>query len=350
MKILICPDSYKGTLTATEAAYAMRKGVLEAVPDAEVVMLPVGDGGEGTSEALVDALKGSVGIEKVVCDTVDPLRRQMKAAYHIFDFEEGRTALIESAAASGLTLLTPEERDVMRADTYGTGLLIAHAYNRGIRRFVIGMGGSATCDGGLGAWNVLKDFDFSGVELNLLCDVDNPFCGSRGAAYVFGPQKGGRPGQLPELDARLRDAAEIYKGIRGVDISGMRHAGAAGGLAGMLTACFGAHPLSGIDKVLELIDFAGHLEGADLVITGEGKADATTLSGKAPMGILKSARRRGVPVALIAGRMEDSALLLEAGFTRVSQATPDGADPRISPETRLTVASRDLLKTFNILK
>lgn len=324
MKIVVCPDSFKGTLTAAEAAEAIREGILDACPDAEVVTLPLGDGGEGTVSALSAALPG---VETVECATVDPLRRPVTAKYAVAG---GSTALIETAAASGLTLLRQEERDIFRADTYGTGLLIADAWRRGIREFVVCMGGTATCDGGLGAYTALypvikKDPEIAKGDFTLLCDVENPLCGPRGAAAVFGPQKGAASDMVGPLDSRLRGLASLYAAIDGIDVADMKYAGAAGGLAGMLMACFRATPERGIGKVLELLDFDSRLKGVDLVVTGEGRSDLTTLSGKAPAGVLERARRRGVAVALLCGRINARDALLEAGFCRaVEAAPPDG--------------------------
>lgn len=330
MKILVCPDSFKGTLTAPEAAEAIRSGVLDVLPQAEVVCLPVGDGGEGTVAALVPSLRDA---KKIMCRSLDPLRRPITASYYI----SGETAFIESASASGLTLVESHERDVLRSDSYGTGLLIADAIRHGCTRLVIGMGGTATCDAGLGALEALLDKGAMESFVNaatrpsvrLLCDVDNPLCGPRGAAPMFGPQKGATPEVLPALEDRMRSALGDYRQMSIVenfpeDILSAPYGGAAGGLAAMLMAVVGATPSAGIDAVLEMLRFEKYLEGVDLVITGEGKADVTTLSGKAPMGILKAVRKhfRSLPVMLVAGKVEEHDKLKEAGFAYVVQATP----------------------------
>ena len=337
MKIVVSPDSFKGTMSAFEAAGAMRRGLLHSFPDAEIVMLPVGDGGEGTLEAIAASLPDMV---RVSVDTVDPLRRPIRTSYYI---SEEKTAFIESAAASGLTLLHPHERDIFKADTYGTGLLIADAFRRGIRRFVVCMGGTATCDGGYGAFLALGTLDLSDCEFNLLCDVTNPLCGHRGAAAVFGPQKGAGPGDIPLLDEMLREKGAFYESLRGVNVADAPFAGAAGGLAAMLMACFGAIPKRGIEEVLRLIRFRERIEGADLIITGEGRADATTLSGKAPSGILEEAVKAGVPVVLICGKIVDADALRRAGFADAIQATPDHPDPAVSPADYLAMAVKRAL-------
>lgn len=347
MKVIVSPDSYKGTMTATEAADAIAMGVRCVFPKADVVKLPVGDGGEGTMEAILssDGIQTS-GVFQRECITVDPLRRPLHARYAVFTMNGKETALIESAAASGITLVIPKDRDIMNSDTFGTGILIADAYRRGVRRFLICMGGTATCDGGLGAYKAMKGIIGTDAFFTLLCDVENPLCGPQGAASVFGPQKGATARQISLLDHRLRELAQEYSEESGIDVTNMKFAGAAGGMAGMLMACFGALPVSGIRKVLELLNFDLHLEGADLVITGEGRVDATTCSGKAPMGILESARRRGVPTAVIGGSVADREKLISAGFRHILQATPDDTDPSISPVRFLTDATINLMERF----
>ena len=347
MKIIVAPDSFKGTLTAPEAASAIRDGVMDVMPETEVLTLPLGDGGEGTADAIAGAMKQRC--RSLTCKTVDPLRREITAKYYILD---NKTALIESASASGLTLLRYDERDVWKADTYGTGLLIADAVRRGIKDFVICMGGTATCDGGFGAFQALHDTgciegsEACKLQFTLLCDVENPLTGPAGAAEVFGPQKGATPEMIPLLDSRLQERAVIYKSIRGIDVRGMKYAGAAGGLSGMLMACFGAKPVAGILEVLRITEFDKMLKGAHLVITGEGKADATTLSGKVALGVLDAARKHGVAVALIAGKVSDAALLKGAGFEFVEQATPDDRDPAVSYREYLSKAAARLISSF----
>lgn len=349
MKFVVCPDSFKGTLSAVEAAHAISEGITRVFPDAEIVALPVGDGGEGTVDSVVSALgadegESKTGIQRFSCDVVDPLGRPVFSSYAVVG---SNTALIESAAASGLMLVSPEERDVVKSDTYGTGLLIVDAWRRGIRDFLICMGGTATCDGGHGALEALLSVipHSSGEgKFTLLCDVENPFCGPEGAARVFAPQKGASPEMIPLLEDRLEQLAREYSTYNGVDVSRMKYAGAAGGLAGMLMACYGAVPVSGISRVLELLDFDGRLDGANLVITGEGKADRTTLSGKAPIGVLNAASLRNVPVALVGGRIEDKDILMQRGFAYVEEATPRHPDPSVSHREYLSRAVTELLR------
>lgn len=336
-RIIICPDSFKGTLSASEAAEAIREGIMDSAPDSEVVLLPIGDGGEGTSNAITSTLEDYC---KITADTIDPIHRPIKAGYYLQGTD---TAVIESAAASGLTLLAPSERDIMTADTAGTGLLILDAYAKGARNFIICMGGTATCDGGRGAYEVLKKADIGDASFTLLCDVETPLCGVQGAASVFGPQKGALPHQIPVLDRRLRELAEEYSSINGKNVADEKFAGAAGGLAGMLMACFDAVAVAGADEVLKLVGFRRALKDADLVITGEGKADRTTLTGKAAFRVLQEAGREGVPVVLIAGCVEDCEALMAAGFGRVVQATPDGMEPDADPKHWLRTASARLI-------
>ena len=330
-------------MTAVQAAEAIALGIKEVMPEAEVLSLPVGDGGEGTADAIVAALsgKGQAEIKKICCKTLDPLRRDISTHYHLI---HGTTALIESAAASGLNLLRREERDVMRADSYGTGLLIADAFKKGVRDFLICMGGTATCDGGYGAYCAMQEAKVEGATFTLLCDVRNPLCGPDGAAAVFGPQKGATPEIIRLLEERLKECAARYMARFAADASDMEYAGAAGGLAGMLMSCYGARPLSGIGKVLSLYDFADMLKNVSLVITGEGCADATTLSGKAPAGVLYEAKKAGIPVALVAGRVVGKEALLREGFEYVAGATPSNPDPGVAPEKYLAGAVANLLR------
>lgn len=323
MKIIVAPDSFKGTMTSREAADYLSRRILSMYPDAETVAIPIGDGGEGTVDALCAALDGRRRVRRVSVSTVDPLRRGITAEYAVVEGEGDKpVALIESAAASGLSLVLPEERNIMKADTYGTGLLMADAINRGIREIMVCMGGTATCDGGFGALEALSGLDMANVSVTCLCDVRSPLCGPEGAAAVFGPQKGASPDEIPLLDKRLKSLAESYRSYRGTEISDLPYAGAAGGLAGMLIACCGAKAVSGIEKVLQTINFDEYLKEADLVVTGEGRADASTLAGKAAKGILDAVRNfnklhhREIPVVLMPGCFNeyDVPLLEKAGF------------------------------------
>lgn len=357
MRILLCPDSFKGTLTSYEAAMAMQQGILKADPDAETVILTVGDGGEGSLDSVCRSLESSHSVKYLKVRTLDPLQREIEAAYAIIDEKAG---FIETAAASGLTLLTENERDIMLADTYGTGLLIADAYRRGVRHFFICLGGSATCDGGSGAYSALKElhihsgFDSEGTllpdaEFTLLCDVKNPFCGDNGAARIFAPQKGANPEQVELLELRNRSLAEEYRKIKGIDIENMSSAGAAGGLAGMFMACCNSSAVNGIEKILDIVDFDKAAKECQLIITGEGRLDSTTLAGKAPLGILMRGKKLGIPVAAVGGRIDNEKQLYAAGFRIVKQATPDNADKLPDKEEAskfLENAAYELIKDY----
>lgn len=336
MNVLICPDSFKGTLTAVEAAEAMERGVKRTAPEVRCLLLPVADGGEGTCMALSMALARTHRCKMNICLTLDPIGRPIEASYLIAEPSEGNEktmAVIETAAAGGLPLLKPEERNVYQADTRGTALLIADAYGRGIRKFLIGLGGSATCDGGLGAYEALAElhrksgFPETGpllpdASFTLLCDVENPMCGPNGAAAVFAPQKGAREEDIPRLESRNLQLARFYRQFRGIDVAQRPFAGAAGGLAGMLLACTEARAVSGGDKILELSRFESLASECHLVITGEGRLDLTTLSGKAPASVMRKARAKGAVVAAVGGTVNNKTELYEAGFNLLQQATP----------------------------
>lgn len=344
MKIIVAPDSFKGTMTSSEAAEAIRKGVLQAWPEADAVTVPLGDGGEGTVKAIADSLPNT---KEITLPTLDPLGREIDASYIIAD---SHTAYIETAAASGLTLVAQEERDIMKSDTRGTGILIADAFKKGIRKFMICMGGTATCDGGYGCYQKMREHGVKDIDISILCDVKNPLCGPNGAAAVFGPQKGATREEILLLDRRLHECAVFYKKTHGIDVTDIECAGAAGGLAGMLMACYRARALSGISKVLEILDFGSRIKDADMIITGEGGADATTLNGKAAKGILDIASEQGIPVTLMAGRVADREVLISAGFRHVVQATPRFSDPEVSYSDYLTQSTREFLKSLNINK
>lgn len=320
MKILLAPDSFKGCLTAREVADALADGLRSVRPACATVHIPVADGGEGFCEAILSARGG----EWVHADTVDPLGRPLRARYALC----GDTAVVETAAASGLPLLRPVERNPLQTSSYGTGLLIRDALERGCREFLIGLGGSATHDAGTGLLSALgfRFLDASGQVLpgcgaslsriaaidrsaahpalaaahfTAACDVDTPFCGPGGAAEVFAPQKGATPEQVRLLDAGSASFAEV---IRTVEDDGKGY-GAAGGIGGALHALLGARLSSGIDLVLDAAGFDAQLRDAALVITGEGRLDGQTARGKAAAGILRRAQRAGVPVAAVCGRV-----------------------------------------------
>lgn len=323
-RIVVAIDSFKGCLTSSEANQAAAEGIAQS-PDVAVVQVPVSDGGEGWLQAFHDAKGG----EMVDVTVYDPLMRPVAAQYLL----QGDRAVVEIAKASGLTLLTPEERNPMVATSYGTGQLVADAVRRGCKNIVVGLGGSATSDCGIGmlralidsfakgaTWDDIRAFD--GVHFTIATDVANPLCGKKGAAHVFAPQKGATPAMVTALDARARQFAEKSARHFGYDYQQKPGAGAAGGLGYAFLQYLHAECRPGIDLLLDAIGFDAMLESADLVITGEGAADSQTLMGKLPFGILQHARRRHVPVCLIAGRIADRQSLLAAGFAHVASINP----------------------------
>lgn len=339
-KIVIACDSFKGSLTSEQVSDAVESGITAVFPACEVCRLSIADGGEGTTRALMSSLKAS----PVSAVVRDPLMRPVEAVYAVS--QDGRTAIIETAAASGLALLAPSERDPMRATTFGTGQMIADAFGRGCRNFLVGIGGSATNDGGVGmlralgfrfldargaglsgggeALSRIRSVDDAGAReilnaarFTVACDVDNPLVGPHGAAAVFAPQKGADADMVRQLDDGLRNFARVIRDLTGEDIENTPGAGAAGGLGAGFKALLGARLVSGIDMILETAGFERLLDDCDLVITGEGRMDAQTLRGKAPFGVLKAAARHGVPVVAIAGSVDRCEELNECGFHAV---------------------------------
>jgi len=330
MKIVIAPDSFKGSLTALQVAEAIEQGFKKIFPDAQIEKVPMADGGEGTVQSLVDATGGQLLTELVTA----PLDDQIQADYGILG--DGKTAVIEMAAASGLPLVAEEKRNPMYTTTYGTGELVKAALDRGCRKFIIGIGGSATTDGGAGVAQALgarlldadgKDIAFGGIGLRDLakidistideriaesetvvaCDVDNPLTGPRGAAYVYSPQKGASPEEVKLLDAYLERFAEIVKRDMDKDVKETPGAGAAGGLGAGLMAFLNAELKLGIDIVIEASKLPEQMEGASLVITGEGELDFQTVYGKTPIGVAKVAKQKNIPVLAIAGGIKKGA-------------------------------------------
>ncbi len=326
MKIVIAPQGFKAGISGLDAAKAIARGVTAAIPDAETVLAPVADGGDGTMHALVDGTAG-----QVFTSTVSgPLGQPIEAQWGVMG--DGRTAVIEMALASGLALIPQRRRNPRITTTAGTGEILKEALDRGYTRIIVGLGGSATNDGGAGMASALgaRFLDaegrqlppgggplarLDGIELDGLhpglrdatiiaaTDVTNPLCGPDGASAVFGPQKGANQEMVRELDAALANYARVVSRDVGRDVSGEPGAGAAGGLGAGLMAFAGAALQSGIDMVCEVLGFDALLEGADLVITGEGRADHSTIFNKAPVGVARHAHARGVPTVLLAGSL-----------------------------------------------
>ncbi|MFO7869823.1 MAG: glycerate kinase [Kiritimatiellia bacterium] len=329
-KIAIAPDSFKGTLSAVEAAECIERGLKKVLSGISVRKIPMADGGEGTVSAVVRATGG-----RTVKRTVrDPLGRRVKAAFGITG--DGKTAVIEMAAASGMGLLKPRDLNPMKTSTYGTGELMREALEMGVERMLVGIGGSATNDGGTGmaaalgarflgaggrrldpcgrALGSLKAIDISGldprigdVRIEVACDVDNPLTGPRGAARVYSPQKGATPAMVKRLDANLRVLARVIKKDLGIDIEKVPGAGAAGGLGAGLMAFAGGDLRPGVDIVMDIVRLKQRIRGCDLVITGEGRTDAQTVYGKTPAGVAKTAAAAGVPVIAFSGSLGSGA-------------------------------------------
>lgn len=326
MKIVIAPDSFKECLSAGEVASAVAEGICSEVPDVQVSCVPLSDGGEGMASILTERLGG----EYIPVSVTGPLGEKVIASYG----RMGKTAILDIASACGLQLVPPARRNPLLATSKGVGELISAAIQAGCSEIIVGLGGSATCDGGEGMMSVpgLRELA-AGVKIRALCDVDNPFFGPDGAARVFGPQKGADPQMVEVLEERMMSRASQILSQTGIDVSSLKRAGAAGGLGGALHACLGAKLVSGIDAVMDLTGFDEEIIDADYIITGEGSSDRQTLSGKVPMGVLR--RSGGVPVYLLSGRIREKESLLAAGFAGLFQVTSDDVptSEAIKPDT-----------------
>lgn len=346
-KIVVASDSMKGSLTSAQVARAVAQGIKSVIPVAQVVEVPIADGGEGTTEAIVGAMNGTM----VDVSVHGPLGSIVTAHYGI----AGDTAIIEMAQAAGLELVPQPLRNPMLTSTYGVGEMMIDALNRGCHRIIMCIGGSATNDGGMGMLQALgaRTLDIDGNDLpgtgsslaqvneinldnldprlhgcaiEVACDVDNPLYGPNGAARVFARQKGADDAMIEALDAGLRSYGELLSKIAGRDIATVPGAGAAGGLGAALVAILHANLKPGIDVVLDTIHFDTIIHGADLIITGEGHIDSQTLRGKAPLGVLRRALRAHIPVIAIAGQVDQRQQLLDAGFAAIYSIS----DPNLS--------------------
>ena len=326
MKIVIAPQAFKGSLSALNVANAVQKGVRRIFPDAQILTCPVADGGDGTLETLVESSGGKI----IETNVADPTGKPIVAQWGAMG--DGNTAVIEMARTSGLALLTLEERDPLNATTYGLGEIIVSALNKGFRKFIVGIGGSATNDAGAGmaqalgirlmdregrnlvfggaALQNLSVIDTSSIDQRVLesnfqiaCDVNNPLTGPEGASAVYGPQKGATEENVRQLDSALGVFAEVTKRDLGKDISNLEGAGAAGGLGAGMIAFVEGHLRAGVDIVLDTVNLAEKLESADLVITGEGSIDFQTVYNKAPIGVARMAKARGIPTIGISGML-----------------------------------------------
>ncbi|HHR5902262.1 TPA: glycerate kinase [Providencia alcalifaciens] len=346
MKIIIAPDSFKESMSADIAAQSIIHGFQRVFPEAEYVLLPVADGGEGTVDALVAARHG----KKVSVRVADPLGMPVTAHYGLL--AESQTAVIEMAQASGLMLVPIERRNPMLTNSYGTGQLIAHALSQGVKQIILGIGGSATVDGGVGMLQALgvKFYDenrqllgtsgnilpqiahidiqhidprLSHCKIDVACDVSNPLVGKQGSAAVFGPQKGATSEMIVELDKALDQFAGHLQNLTGTDYRYLEGGGAAGGIAVAIAALLGGELKSGIEIVMAALQFEQHLQNTDLVIIGEGSMDGQTAGGKAPIGIARLAAKHQIPVIALSGVLgEGIEALYQEGVTGVFSILP----------------------------
>lgn len=356
MKIVVAPQAFKGSLGAFQVCDAIRDGIRNVLPDADVLISPMADGGDGTLEVLVHGTGGNTFTSTVT----GPLGSPVEAIWGVLG--DGRTAVIEMARASGLALVPRDKLNPLITTTYGTGELIRHALDGGNRDFILGVGGSATCDGGAGVAQALgaklldaqsKELPGGGAALASLAridvseidpriaqsrfqvatDVRNPLCGQEGTAAIYGPQKGATPGMINSLDQALLHYADLLKRDLGKDIKDIPGAGAAGGLSAGLVAFLNATLRPGVDLVSEAIDFSSRLEGCDLVITGEGQLDGQSSYGKTIMGVGTRAQALGIPVIAITGGVAPGYReIYQHGVTSVMSITPGpiGLDASIS--------------------
>ncbi|WP_300476036.1 glycerate kinase [Shewanella sp.] len=370
MKIVIAPDSFKESLSALEVANAIEQGLRQVIPDCDIVKIPVADGGEGTVQSMVDATGGSI----VSLEVMGPLGHRVQAHYGILgdlsnsgsdnDSDSrsnhgsatvpntGAIAVIEMASASGLHHVPRELRNPLLTTSYGTGELICDALNRGIKHIILGLGGSATNDGGAGMAQALdillldsqgKTLPSGGAALanlaqidmtnahpllsqctfEVACDVDNPLCGERGASAIFGPQKGATPAMVKQLDTALAHYADVIAQCGMSDQREHAGAGAAGGMGLGVMAFLNAKLKPGVEIVMQTVGLADKIRGADLVITGEGRIDGQTVFGKTPMGVLKQAKLQGIPTIGIAGCLGDNAnAILDHGMAAIFPIIP----------------------------
>ncbi|WP_417528712.1 glycerate kinase [Marinomonas shanghaiensis] len=380
MKIVIAPDSFKESLTALEVADAIEAGFRQVFADADYIKVPMADGGEGTVQSMVDATQGYL----VDLEVTGPLGNKVMAQYGILGATEGQTsatAVIEMASASGLHLVPRDQRDPRYTTSFGTGELIKDALDRGIKHIILGLGGSATNDAGIGLAQALgiqfqddkhQELPFGGMALaqlshidvsqahpflagcrfDVACDVDNPLCGERGASAIFGPQKGATPDMVTMLDRTLGHFADVLVQSGFADHRLDSGVGAAGGMGLGAKVFLNARLKPGIDIVMETVGLAEKIKGADLVITGEGRIDGQTVFGKTPMGVLKKANANGVPTIGIAGSLgKDAEAILAHGMLAIFPIIPalDSLDNVLAQaESNLVHSSRNIAAVIKL--
>ena len=376
VKIVVAIDAFKESITSLQAGEAARRGILAAMPDAQVDVFPLADGGEGTVEAMTSVLEGKI----VPVPVTGPLGEQVTARYGVIP--QRRLAVVEMQLAAGLMLVSPQKRNPMNTTTYGVGETIRHAMDQGYREFIVGLGGSATNDGGLGMLEALgfrfldglgepvgpygrdleriERVDCSGADprlqecvFELACDVTNPLCGSNGASAVFGPQKGADPHMVQQLDRALAHFAEITRDATGKALAEEPGAGAAGGLGFGFMSYLDAALRPGIQTVIQMVGLEDAIRDADYVVTGEGRLDGQTAMGKAPMGIAQLAKKYGKPVIALAGSVLNSAVACnEVGidcFFSVLQM-PITLQEAMQEQTALKNMEMTARQTFNLVR
>ena len=374
-KVIIAIDSFKGCLPSAEAGKAAAEGIHSVYPECEVICLPIADGGEGMLDVLIAATNG----REVQISAHNPLMEWYDTHYGIS--EDEKTAFIEMASISGLPLLPPSRRNPMLTTSYGLGEIIAEALNKGCRHFIIGIGGSATNDAGLGMLQALgfRFFDhdnkllgsggqilsrvaaidttavhpaLSEASFTIACDVDNPFYGPRGATRIFAGQKGATPEMTEHLEAGMQAIAAVIAQTTGKDIGRIPGSGAAGGVGGAFLAFTNARLMSGIDLILTHLQFGKRIQNADLIITGEGSADAQTTMGKVAYGILREARKQNIPVLLVAGHIADTPSLYTAGFSGIFSIAPGPVtlEKSVHPEFAATHLQRLITQICKLLQ
>jgi glycerate kinase len=376
MKFVLAPDSFKESMTSKKAALAMEVGIRKVFPHAECIIVPMADGGEGTVDSLVSFANGKM----IQTEVTGPLGDKVMTEYGLLD--DGKTAVIEMASASGLHLVKMEDRNPLKTTTFGTGELIKHALDMGVTRILMGIGGSATNDGGVGmlqalgvsfkdqfgqelafgggSLNILHTIDIEGlderinqVKIDVACDVINPLTGLKGASHIFGPQKGANPAMVETLDQNLMHYAEKIKQQVGKVIDDTEGAGSAGGLGAGLMAFLNAELKKGIELVIEYTQLEERVIGADYVFTGEGSIDGQTLFGKTPYGVAITAKKHSVPVIGFAGKIGDGVeLLYDNGFTAIVgiiKGVTCIEEALVNGEENLAFAAENVCRLLNLV-
>ncbi|MDX8001092.1 glycerate kinase [Xenorhabdus sp. Reich] len=375
MKIVIAPDSFKESLSALQVSQAIEQGFQEIFPQADYIKLPMADGGEGTVDSLVAATGG----KRVSCTVTDPLGQPVEAFFGLLG--DGKTAVIEMSAASGLHLVPIEQRNPLITTSYGTGELILAALEHGAQKMILGIGGSATNDGGAGMMQALgaelSDGDgrilpfggtaltrlesinlttldprLSQIDLTVACDVNNPLCGEFGASAVFGPQKGATAEMVKVLDSALHHYGMKIEALTGKNVINEAGAGAAGGMGASLLGCLGAKLQPGIEIVIDVLKLEEIVQGADLVITGEGRIDSQTIHGKTPIGVARVAKKFGIPtIALVGGMSRDYHVVHPHGLDAVFSIVPGAcslSDALANGADNLRVTARNIAAVWRM--